>query len=226
MIYRLFALLCLLASTSAFGSVPNARVVAEIRRADTIEEQVERTARGLDGLLRVACWQVRRSDPELSTRICSEWKNEVRPALLALANEEAIGDHEPVSAWLAVATLMIKQAIIDATGSDVLFYLLRLDDLDVFNFGIKVAFDPNAGSDWCAETIAAGEVSCREEYLAHANPLMGATSYWIASLSCSFASAGALVLICSPIGTATEMIVMRTVGPKIAYRVWDRANPE
>lgn len=218
MIRRLFALLCVLLPTSAFGFVPNLRVVQEIRRADSLEVQAEKTAKALDVLFRVACWQVEKNDPQLAFAICSDWIETYRPMVARLGTAEGIGDHEPVSAWLAVATLMIRESI-----GDTLFFMLRLNDLDTFNFGIKVAFSPSSASAWCVETITE---TCRDEYLAHANPLMGATGYWLANLSCSFASAGALVLICSPIGRATELVIMNTVGPKISYRIYDRANPE
>jgi hypothetical protein len=208
----------------AAAHAPDRRVVAELRAASTLEAQAEKTTKALNILLRAACFHARAlghgDDVE---GVCSDWEYYWLPTLEASAKSgKGIGDHKPLSDWLAAATVILYAALKDYP---LVIEMLRLEDLVIFNYGIPVFFDPHASAEWCLELP---DVPCRDEYREHGERVISSTSYWIAWGSCVGATwgAGAIGMICSPVGTLTEKVVLATVAPKISYRIWDRANAE
>lgn len=222
---KLLALvLGLFVGTAAFASAPDRRVVAELRRADALEAQAEKTTKALNILFKAACLQARLvGHGEDVADVCSDWDFYWLPTLERSAAEgKGIGDHKPLSQWLAAATVVLYAALKDYP---LVIEMIRLEDLVIFNYGLPVFFDPHASAEWCLELP---DVPCRDEYREHGERVISSTSYWLAWGACVGATwgAGAIGMICSPVGQLTEKLVLVTVAPRVSYRIWDRANPE
>lgn len=205
----------------AFASAPSRRVVEEIRRADSLEAVAEKSGRGLEALLMLACFQLRiHGHAEACQKIKDEWQGGMkRRYRWAVVDTEGLGDHQPLSIWLAGVYLVLEQYL----GANVL-ELLHLDDINIFNYAVPVVRDPHEGAAWCLELP---DVPCKEEYAEHFVPLSGVAAYWISWAACTGATwgMGAVSTLCSPIASLTEKVVVAYVGPKLSAKVWARANP-
>lgn len=208
-----------LVSTTLLGAAPSERVISEVRAAATLEAQTEKTAAALDHIFALACFNLRREGhDDVADQVCGDWERRFRPYLVNVM-AEGLGDHKPLSEWLAVVCMALKSSLGEFT-----YVALHLDDLEIINFGLPVMFDPHASAEWCRELP---DDPCDQEYKEHAAPVIGVTSYWLAYWGCTAGTmgAGALVLICTPVGMLTESIVMIRIAPGIAERIWARANP-
>jgi hypothetical protein len=212
----------LLVSSSVFASAPNRRVVAELRAANTLEAQAEKTTLAMDLLIKTACFHARRvGSGDDVAGVCGDWENYWLPKMeMATAEGRGIGDHKPLSQWLAAATVVLYAALSDYP---LIIDMIRLEDLVIFNYGLPVFFDPHASAEWCLELP---DSPCRDEYREHGERVISSTSWWLSWGACVGATwgAGAIGMICSPIGDLTEKLVLVTVAPKISYRIWDRNN--
>lgn len=219
---RLLWLLSLvfLLATPTNAATPNRRVVAAVRAADTLERQSVKTVEAMDNLFRLACFELRiTGHGDAADQVCRDWQGRFRGMILrAGRGEEALGDHSPLSPWLAVTCITLKELL-----GDWVYVSLHLDDLEILNFGLPVMFDPHADSVWCNEEP---QTPCRDEYREHAGPVIGVTSYWLAWGVCTGATwgAGAITFICTPVGMVTERVVLVSVAPKISDFVWDHYN--
>lgn len=216
-------LLALAVSSPALASAPSRRVVAEIRAADTLEAQAEKVTAGLNILFRAACFHARRvGNGDAADAVCGDWDSYWQPMLARAAREgRGIGDHKPLSDWLAAATVVLYAALADYP---LIIDMIRLEDLVIFNYGLPVFFEPHAEAAWCLETTSA---TCRDEYRVHGERVISSTSWWLSWGACVGATwgAGAIGMICTPIGDVTERIVLMTVAPRLSYRIWDKKNP-
>jgi hypothetical protein len=120
-----------------------------------------------------------------------------------------IGDHAPWSEWL----VGFYKILVSKLGQT-LVNLLHLDDLNIFNYAVTVVFDP---------TNKAWDI---DEYRAHYVPLAGVVSYWITYATCTAAtwSAGAVFLVCTPVGMAAERVTVKRIAPRMSDRVYRRRN--
>lgn len=213
----------LLVSSSVFASAPSRKVVAELRAANTLEAQAEKTTAALDILIKTACFHARAVGAGAQVaEVCGDWENFWLPSMERASLEgRGIGDHKPLSQWLAAATVVLYAALSDYP---MIIEMIRLEDLVIFNFGLPVFFDPHADSEWCRETMNA---TCRDEYRVHGERVISSTSYWLAWGACVGATwgAGAIGALCSPVGMLTEKVVLVTVAPRLSNRIWDRKNP-
>lgn len=209
-----------LVSGTASASAPSRRVVEEIRRADSLEAVAEKSGRGLEILLMAACFQLRlHGHADACNKIKDEWQGGMRARYRwAVVDTEGLGDHAPLSIWLAGVYLMLERYL----GTAVL-EALHLDDINIFNYAVPVVRDPHEGAAWCQELPT---TPCREEYREHFVPLAGVASYWIAWGTCTGATwgMGAVTMLCSPVGMLTEKVVVVYVGPRLSDRVWDKSN--
>lgn len=216
-LFALFGLLC----GNAHGAAPSRRVVEEMRRADSLEAVAEKSERGLEALLMLACFQLRLHGHEgACQKLKEEWQGGMRRRYRwAVVDTEGLGDHQPLSIWLAGVYLMLENYL----GSNLL-ELLHLDDINVFNYSVPVVRDPHEGAAWCQELPL---TPCKEEYAEHFVPLSGVAAYWVAWATCTGATwgMGAVAMLCSPVGMLTEKFVVVYVGPKLSAKVWARANP-
>lgn len=211
-------------STAAAAAAPSRKVVAELRAANTLEAQAEKTTKALNILFKAACLQARAvGHGEDVEAVCSDWDFYWLPTLERAAKEgRGIGDHKPLSDWLAAATVVLYAALSDYP---LIIEMIRLEDLVIFNYGLPVFFDPHASAEWCLELP---DVPCGAEYVQHGERVISSTSYWLAWGGCVGATwgAGAIGMICSPVGMLTEKVVLATVAPKVSARIWARNNVE
>lgn len=215
-------LVALLISSSALASAPSRRVIADLRAANTLEAQAEKTVSALNILFRAACLQARAiGKADEADAVCSDWQQFWMPTLTEAAKSgRGLGDHEPLSQWLAAATVVLYAVFADYP---VLADMLRLEDLVVFNYGIPVFMEPHAAAAWCVELP---DVPCRDEYQEHAQRVISSSSYWLAWGGCVGATWGLGIVgfACTPVGSLTETIVLATVAPRLSLRIWDRNN--
>lgn len=135
-----------------------------------------------------------------------------------LSRSAAIGDHKPLSDFLARVCFIAEALLGEYT-----YKALHIDDLFILNFGIPVTFDPNQDSAWCQETK---ESTCKIDYRLHTVPVLGVVTYWAAWGGCTGATwgAGAITFICAPIGSFAENVMVLYFAGDISNRVWDRHN--
>lgn len=211
--------LVLAATPPVSAHAPSQRVVDEVRAADSIEMQTERTAAALDHVLAIACFHARRVGREdVADQICGDWERRFRPYLMNVM-AEGLGDHKPLSDWLAVVCMTLREILGETT-----YVALHLDDLDIINFGLPVMFDPHASAQWCREPP---DTECGEEYVEHTAPVIGVTTFWGTYWACVGGTIGvglALSFVCTPAAMLTERLVLIRVAPGIAERIWTRAN--
>lgn len=213
----LFVSLALALSTPAAASV-NKRLVRDIENRISLDAQAERGDAAIKAMIGVACIElIRIGRPELCKEIQGDYNERFDGYLSRMVMLEDLGDHKPLSLWLAVVTDLLQLTL----GSQVMEWT-HLDDLRIMNYAIPVVFKPQASNDWCLETSG---VSCQVEYGLHFVPFAGTCSFWGAYIACSVATYGAgTMFLCSPIGMGTEYVVRKWVAPKLGDRIYLRAN--
>jgi hypothetical protein len=215
------ALAFALAAPPAAAISPSRHVIAEIRRADSLERVSEQTSAGLEALLMGACFQLRlHGYGEDCQAIKDAWQGGMkRRYQWATIDTEGLGDHRPLSLWLAIVYGILESRL----GPNIM-KMLHLDDINIFNFAVPVVRDPHESAAWCLEMP---NTPCKVEYGEHFVPLAGVASYWISWALCTGATwgMGAVSFLCSPIADLTERIVCATVAPRLSNRIWDRSNP-
>lgn len=221
---KILALLCVFGVFCVEGcstdDEPKASVVSSWNEVGDLESQSIKTVEAMDNLFRLACFELRLTGHgDTADQVCRDWNNQFRGMILrAGRGEEALGDHSPLSPWLAVTCITLKQLLGDFT-----YQALHLDDLEILNFGLPVTFDPHADSVWCNEEP---QTPCRDEYREHSSLVQGVVSYWLAWGVCTGATwgAGAITFVCTPVGMVAEKVMLKTAAPKISDRVWDHYN--
>ena len=192
-----------------------------MRRADSLDAVAEKTTAGLEMLLRAACWQLKlKGHPEACAEIERGWYGGMRARYRwATIDTEGLGDHQPLSLWLAVVYGILEQYL-----GHTLMTMMHLDDINIFNFAVPVVRDPHEGAAWCQELPL---TPCKDEYITdHFVPLSGVAAYWIGWGACMGATWGTgWGLICTPVGQLSEKIVVARVGPKLGLKIWTRNNP-
>lgn len=189
------------------------KIASDIEATEKIEERLAWYVEwSVYGILKRADWAFRiRGMNAEADDIWLEW-NEYRAAIRRLAhsrNNEDIGDHKPLSLWLA----RMYERLATKFGPAIT-QAMHLNDLNVINFGIPVAFNPgNSEID-------------REEYARHFVPLSGIFTYWILLGICevtvqipvvnSFCETGALV---------GQQIMTARFSHILSDLVWHRYNP-
>lgn len=215
----LLAALLAFSACQARASAPSQRVIDEVRAADSLEMQTERTAAALDHILALACFHARRVNrPDVADQICGDWERRFRPYLMNVM-AEGLGDHKPLSDWLAIVCITLKDVL-----GETAYVALHLDDLEIVNFGLPVMFDPHVSAEWCREPP---DTDCGEEYVEHTAPVIGVTTFWISYWGCVGGTMGAglaLSVICTPVAMLTERLVLIRIAPGIAERIWARNN--
>jgi hypothetical protein len=194
------------------------RAVIESVEAETsLLDQAKRGDLAIKALVRLGCFELRVGGHT------AEWQTWCRDLsfidgyLERMVLAKDLGDHAPLSLWLAMFSDMLELAI----GPKAMSFL-HLDDIDVLNYGIPVVFNPEAENAWCLETPGG---DCRKEYGLHFTPFSGVCAYWAAYIGCTGATwGGGIVFICTPIGMATEYLVVKYVAPKVGPKIYDRAN--
>ncbi len=145
---------------------------------------------------------------DIAARYEHEWLNQWSGHVRMLALAEGLGDHRPLSQWLAD----FHDRLEDLLGP-MLMSILHLDDIKVFNHGLPVVFGMR---DFLGEDIDL------VEYELHWTPFCGVVAYWSVWATCTVATwgAGAITMICSPAGMLGERLMVRYIAPPLADDGW------
>lgn len=196
-------------NASAINKVDHQKMAKEFSRKTDIVELAVETDRNLNAMIRLAIFNLRlQGRGDLADQIKDEWENQWQGALVTQTMLKDLGDHEPLSQWLAVVTATIELVI----GPQAMKFL-HLDDLVIINYAIPVVFNPT-DPEWD-----------QAEYKLHFVPLAGVTAYWGSYIACVGATwGGGIVFLCTPVGMISENLVVKFVAPKMSDRVYVRAN--
>lgn len=121
-----------------------------------------------------------------------------------------LGDHKPLSEWLAVVTETLNLLL----GERVM-KLTHLNDLRVINYAIPVVMAP-CTPEW----------SNRIEYRKHFMPLAATISYWSVWVACKIAGGWALPLTCGMAGSMAENVMFYVFSGPISDAVFSLARCE
>ncbi len=185
-------------------------------------QQAEKTTVAIDLMIRLGCYHAKRiGKPEVCDGILTSWDGYWKGQFyvhFAGASKD-LGDHEPYSRYLELITGVLREAL-----GEWLFVALHLDDLVIINSGLKVAWEPYADSVWCKETT---DKPCRDEYRLHANPTFGVASWWGSWAGCTAGTwgLGAVSFLCGTLADLVERVTLKTWGPRLSDRIWDKRNP-
>jgi hypothetical protein len=131
-----------------------------------------------------------------------------------------IGDHPPMSEWLAKVHTKIHNAI-----TDFLCKQLHFHDIMILNHGLPVIFSPSKYT--------------LKDYLDHFSGhliwgwfwdhhgVAGVITYWLVDGVCMAGTygLGLVTFVCGPLATLSENFMDKTIAPPIGKRIWTRANP-
>lgn len=181
----------------------SARVRKQVAQFEKEVEQgrfAEKTNGALNAIVRYAVWKLRREGyKKEATALLQEWENDWNGYLL----RRDLGDHAPLSVWLAEKYLMLEMTLGEAVC-----HALRLDDIKIINFAIPVVFR-------CIDQVDV------EEFGKHFIPLSGTVVYWTSFFACVGGTWGTGFLFCSPISMGCEWITESWAAPKLNPRVWN-----
>lgn len=120
-----------------------------------------------------------------------------------------IGDHRPLSEWLAGVTELLRLLL-----GDFVMKQTHLDDLRILNYAIPVVFDA-CNKEWD-----------RAEYKRHFVPLSGVLAYWSLWVACKVAGGWSIPMTCSAIGSLGENIMVYIFAGPISDAVFSLARCE
>jgi len=208
--------------------------------AKDLNKLSQKTDIALGMMIKRSAWVLtRKGYAEEANQLVSEYELFYANAVYYYYNDIVpveLGDHKPISEKLATWYNMIETKLRCNTAPINLCKVFHLIDIKILNFGLPVTFKPNKSNQWCVETSA---ISCQDEYKLHfaGKPVSGfkfeyfgvvpVVSYWLTWSVCVGATfgAGAIGLICSPIGYVVEVGVGKYVAPKLSDYVFLKANP-
>ena len=202
----------------------------------------EQTADAIENILKLATLKLREAGrSDVADRLQGEWTGTQRALLISKTRIGDLGEHDPLSLWLAAAYDAIEAVL----GQAMCDYM-HISDIKIFNYGIPVVFKPQSSNKWCKEELLLFPTdTCEAEYARHfagtrwvpgaghdvyAGPwlhhgLEPVTSYWIAWGACEAATwGGGWFIICTPIGTAVEFVSERFIATKFSNAIYERVN--
>lgn len=195
--------LALACQVSIFASETEERsnfYAQEYRREVEAGRLRERTNLALDALIRYAAFELRvRGHKDNSEELLKEWEGGWS---LYLVVERGLGDHAPLSQWLAEKYAMIEFLL----GVDIC-HSLRLDDINTINFGLPVVV-------FCEDGVDV------DEYKLHFVPFSGVVVYWGSFFACVGGTWGTGFLYCTPIAWGAEFATKEWVAPALNQPVW------
>ena len=159
----------------------------------------ERTNFALNAIVKLAVWKLRRTGNTVQAdKLQDEWEGQWEGYLL----KRDLGDHKPLSKWLAE-----KYAMLEFILGEAVCEMLRLTDIKIINYGIPVVFS-------CVDNVDV------DEFYKHFVPLSGTTIYWVTVFGCVGATWGSGFLFCAPVGMGAELLTEKFVAPKLNPKVW------
>lgn len=163
---------------------------------------------------------------EEAEQILIDWETDYQFSLFT-DRERHIGDHPPLSVWLRLVYTTLKLSLGLGTVKS-----LHLSDIETINSAVPVVFHP------CDFPMGPVTISRKEEYKNHfakdvtndVTPagndglygLIPVVTYWAIEAPCMIGTSGILSLICSPVSTAAEFIMAKTLAPKLSDKIFDR----
>lgn len=172
-------------------------------KADLLNGRLaERTNIALDILLAVAVNKLKREGFEFEAeKIKKEWQENWFGYIVRVRD---IGDHDPMSEWLAVTYFKIESLL----GPDLMAWL-HLDDLWVLNHAIPVLFKP-CSLEWD-----------KVEYKKHFVPACSVFAYWGTMIPCMVFTTGLGTFFCSPGAMLSENLMKKFIAPGLSDRVYE-----
>jgi len=171
---------------------------------------LKKTDDTLNAIIRLAVYKLKRTGHIAEgTQLLKEWENQWSGYLL----NRGIGDHRPLSKWLAEKTAMLELTL----GKQAM-HLLRLDDLITINYALPVVIK-------CIDEVDVDEYA-RHFVHDEANGYRGlgpVVSYWTSFFACVGFTWGTGFLFCAPIAMGVEYLVDNFVAPKLNEPLWRRA---
>lgn len=167
-----------------------------------------RTDDALNAIIRLAVYKLKISGHKKeSVQLLKEWESQWQGYL----SNRGIGDHKPLSKWLADKTAMLEITLGKPT-----MHMLRLDDLITINYALPVVIR-------CIDNVDLDEYG-RHFIHDEINGYRGlgpVVSYWISFFSCVGFSWGSGFLFCSPIAMGVEYLVDNFVAPRLNEPIWN-----
>lgn len=212
---RVFAfVLALLVSPVALAGVFNYQP-----SLDGLEQEFEsgnrvslarKTDAALEGMIRLAVWKLQRTGHnDEAIEVWNQWDGFYRGYLVREVMKEGLGDHEPLSRWLAD----VYAKLVDLFGESAVKFM-HLDDINIANFAIPVVFHMKQ---------IGGDVIDAPEYALHFVPFSGVVAYWGTWGACEAVTMGTgWFIVCTPAGMAAEYVTVTYIAPRFSDRVWAR----
>lgn len=193
-------------------SMPTAVQTAARLEQDILDGKLlTQTNIALSNLIRTAAGELRkRGHSYQGNQMETEWFDTYQYRLL---KGRDIGDHGPLSQWLADKYNMLEFLL----GVEVC-KALHFSDLKTFNYCIPVVFNP-CNPEWD-----------KEEYKRHFSEgsvyygLVPTVSYWVLYGACGAATMGTgFIYGCGLAGAISEKLVAMFVAPRLSDFIWDKA---
>lgn len=181
-------------------------IVSDFDRAELSGKMFQ----ALDALLKSATKRLRaKGHRDLAAEITEEW---VKIAAINMSEFGVLdlGDHEPLSRWLARTHDRIEAKL----GKRVC-RLLHFSDIKVLNFAIPVVFRPRGSRT---------EKWDRVEYQKHFVPFSGVVTYWAVNGACQVMAPGLWVYGCGAVSEIPRFAVEKWIAPHVSNRVYAIAH--
>jgi hypothetical protein len=211
---------CEIGNSSTLAERRVKRVVADIEQG----KLAERTDKSIEKLVKFAAGQMyKKGFKKEAEQIRDEYDKQFAGYLTKMSRYSLftnIGDHKPLSDWLATTYEKIESAL----GFTVC-ETLHLTDIKTLNYGLPIVFNP------CDFDMGAITDARLVEYRRHFSGkcdgekyhgVAPVVTYWTAELICTIATWGSGFLFCSPIAGGAEFI-MQKVAPKLSDKIYDMA---
>lgn len=146
-------------------------------------------------------------------RFESEWQNKYRTLFMAIG-ALGLGDHTPLSQWLATFTDALHERL-----GDQVFNALHFDDIETMNFALPVVFQPR-GDRRNTDTWD------KLEYRRHFVPFSGVAAYWGSYAACQYAARTQpmLKMFCKRVAGMVKQVVELRLAPRLSDTIYDRAQ--
>jgi len=194
---------------AAFDHRPTTEALtSELRNPDRLE-LANRTVLALDVMIKLATRRLdQRGHRREAARIRFDWGDTYRAMLPALVLAEGLGDHAPLSQWLADLHDQLEELL-----GERMMKLLHLDDIKVVNYAVPVVLNLD---------VLGGDQVDVVEYELHWTPWCSVVSFWAVWTACTVTTSGLLsFVVCSPAGMAAEHVVAKWIAPPLADNAWN-----
>ncbi len=141
-----------------------------------------------------------------------EWKEQFANYLLSFQSMD-LGDHNPLSQWLADFYKKLRLRF-----GDQMVKMMHLDDINTLNYAIPVAFQPKGD-------VKTGDTWDKLEYSLHFVPFVSVVTYWGSYAACFYFTKGEPTIrkYCKQIAKILRTGMKNWVAPKLSDFVYDKA---